>query len=270
MFDVAFQFIPLFLPSSFIICWPGHFGFAAFAYADYGFIVKKLISFILFLAAFLTGVAVSSASADQITLRNGDVLNGKVETVTTDALVLQDDSLGTLTLPRVKVANIAFGTATATASAQGAVASGANTGIPNLATEANSVSDAAASALAAAYTAQANPQTNSNADANSSVETGLEAMAREIQGHSNLVQEVTAQVLGSSASPEAVGKINELLDGLSSGQIDMNGLRSQVQSAADQLQEYKKQMGSDAGEEVDAYLSILNAFLRETGTNSVP
>lgn len=210
--------------------------------SDYGLIVKTSISFITFLAAFFSlGVAASSASADQITLRNGDVLNGKVQAMTTNTLVLQDDSLGILTLPRVKVANITFGTMAATVTAPGVV--------PPLATPMpNAV--------------KITPQASTDSD------SSLAAMAREIRAHSNLVQEVTAQVLGSSASPAAASKIDELLDGLSTGQIDMNGLRSQVQSAADQLQDYKKQMGSDAGEEVDAYLSILNAFLRETATNA--
>lgn len=204
-------------------------------------------------AAFLFGVAVSSSSADQITLRNGDVLNGKVLSMATNTLVLQDDSLGTLTLPRLKVANITFGAAAAAATTA-AMPVGAVT-------------------LSFTNTVQASPKITAQPQPNSAVDSELQAMAREIQNHSNLVQEVTAQVLGSSASPAAADKINELLNGLSSGQLDMNGLRSQVQSAADQLRDYKKQMGSDAGEEVDAYLAILNTFLNETApanTNSVP
>ena len=243
--------------------------------------MKRSISFVISLAAFLS-FGVAGSSADQITLRNGDVLNGKVLSMSTNTLVLQDDSLGNLTLPRANVSNIAFGTVPATATAGAISANPVSDGtpregtqptstvqaIPNLASEANSVSDAAASGLAAAYSDQTSPQATSTSSSIS--DSGLAAMAREIQNHSNLVQEVTAQVLGSSASPAAVNKINELLDGLSSGQIDMNGLRSQAQSAVDQLQEYKKQMGSDAGEEVNAYLSILNGFLNETapaGTN---
>jgi hypothetical protein len=229
------------------------FEFAGFAGADYRVSVKKLISFgfITSLAAFLfLGVAVSSSSADQITLRNGDVLNGKVISMAANTLVLQDDSLGTLTLPRLKVANITFGTVAAAMPPGAMVLSFTNI-------------------VQASPKVAPQPQPNSP----SAPDSELQAMAREIQNHSNMVQEITAQVLGSSASPAAVDKINELLDGLSSGQLDMNGLRSQVQSAADQLQEYKKQMGSDAGEEVDAYLAILNTFLQETAsanTNAAP
>lgn len=202
-------------------------------------IVKKLISLIpclILLVAF--GVVVSSAFADQITLRNGDVLNGKVLSMTTNTLVLQDESLGTLTLPRVKVSNITFGAVSAV--------------LPP-------------GAMSSPKTLQASPgpKAASPPQPDSSL-SDLQAMLREINQHSNLVQEVEAQVLGSSASPEAVNKFNELLNGLSTGQIDLNGLRSEAQSAAKELQEYKNQLGPDASEEMDGYLSILNNFLRET------
>jgi hypothetical protein len=193
--------------------------------------MKNPMGFITSLAAFLSlGIAVSSA--DQVTLRNGDVLNGKVLSMTANALVLQDDSLGNLTLSRAKVSNITFG----------------------------AVASAALPPLAMANTVQATPKLDLQANS----ESDLQAMGREIRENSNLVQEVEAQVLGSSASPAAQSKFDDLIDQLSSGQLDMNGLRSQVQTATDELQEYKKEMGPDAGEEVDSYLSILNNFLSET------
>jgi hypothetical protein len=196
--------------------------------------MKSSIRFITSLAAFLSlGIAVSSA--DQVILRNGDILNGKVLSMTTNALVLQDDSLGTMTLPRTKVSNITFGQVAA-----------------------------AMPPLAMANAVQASPEVTPQVNSQPNSDPDLQAMAREIREHSNLVQEVEAQVLGSSASPAAQSKFDDIIDQLSSGQLDMNGLRSQVQSAADQLQEYKKEMGPDAGEEVDSYLSILNNFLQET------
>jgi hypothetical protein len=200
--------------------------------------VKKSICFITSLAACLSlGVAVSSA--DQITLRNGDILNGKVLAVTTNTLVLQDDSLGTLTLPRARVSNITFGAVAAVMPPPATSFANPVQAAPKLASQANSASD-------------------------------LQMMFHEIRQHTNLVQEVEAQVLGSSASPEAINKFNDLLDGLSTGQMDMNGLRAEAQNSVNELQEYKKQMGSDAGEEIDGYLYVLNKFLRETApTNGV-
>jgi hypothetical protein len=166
-------------------------------------------------------------------MQNGDILNGKVMTMTTNILVLQNDNIGIVTLPRSKVSNITFGAVLLKTLA---------TAVPVT----NSISTPPLSG----------PQTNSLSD--------LQAMFRGVRGQSNLVQQVEAQVLGSSASPEAVNKFNELLDGLSTGKIDMNELRAEAQSAASQLQEYKKEMGPDAGEEVDSYLTVLNNFLQET------
>ncbi len=194
--------------------------------------MTRFIGRIILLAALVLGAVITS-QADQITMQNGDILNGKVLTMTTNALVLQNDNLGIVTLPRTKVSDITLGIVMGKA-----------------ATPVISV----AKAIAAPQPNVA--QTNSMPD--------LQAMFRGIHDQSNLVQQVEAQVLGSSASPEAVNKFNELLDGLSTGKIDMNELRAQVQSAASQLQEYKKQMGPDAGEEVDGYLAILNNFLQET------
>jgi hypothetical protein len=199
--------------------------------------MKKPTSFILSLAAFLS-LGATASSADQITLRNGDILNGKVLAVTTDTLTIQDNTLGTLSLARAKVSIITFGMAA--------------TVVPP-------------SAIPFTGTPQTTPKSTSSANTS----PALQAMFGEIREHSNLVQAVEAQVLGSSASPAAINKFNELLDGLSTGQLDMNGLRAEAQSAANQLQEYKKEMGPNADAEVDSYLSILNGFLRETApTNS--
>ena len=219
------------------------FQFAAFIHADYGITVKTSIRFTLITsvaASFFLGVAV--ASADQVTLQNGDTLNGKVLALTANSLTLQDDSLGTLILSRARVVNITFGTAAV-----------------------SNQTPRASAAPAAQATPTASPQANSVYD------SGLKAVAQEIHSHSNLVQEVEAQVLGSSADPAALNKFNELVDQLSSGQMDMNGLRSEAQTAANELQEYKKQLGPDADEEFNGYLSILNTFLQETApTNGVP
>jgi hypothetical protein len=210
--------------------------------ADYGVIVKTSIRFTLMISAaasFFLGVAV--ASADQVTLQNGDTLNGKVLALTANSLTLQDDSLGTLILSRARVSNITFGAMAISNPAP-------RVGVPP----------------AVQATPTANPQANSVYD------SSLKAIGREIQEHSNLVQEVEAQVLGSSADPAAMNKFNELVGQLSSGQMDMNGLRSEAQNAANELQDYKKQLGPDADQEFNGYLSILNTFLQETAPTNAP
>ena len=209
--------------------------------------MKKLNFPLLSLAiSVVLGAAASSAFADQITLRNGDVLNGKVLSLSTNALVLEDESLGTLTLPRVKVSNVTFGAVSAVLS-PGAISS------PGI--------------VQASPVPGPNSMAASPSQANSTL-SELQAMLREVRQNTNLIQQVEAQVLGTSASPEAVNKFNELLDGLSTGQIDLNGLRSEAQSAEKELQEYKNELGPDASEEMDAYLSILNNFLKETATTN--
>lgn len=191
---------------------------------------------IVFLAAFFLLTVVVSR-ADQIIMQNGDILNGKVLTMTTNALVLQNENFGTVTLARVKVSNITLGTVMVKTPAPITPAASAIVRPPAAGAETNSISD-------------------------------LQAMFRGIRDQSNLVQQVEAQVLGSSASPQAVNKFNELLDGLSTGKIDMNELRAEAQSAVNQLQDYKKEMGSEAGGEIDSYLTILNNFLQETAESN--
>jgi hypothetical protein len=200
--------------------------FAEFAALYYYLPMRNSVCLIMFLFA----LAVVTSHADQVIMQNGDILNGKVLTLSTNVLVLQDDNLGKVTLLRGKVANIIFGTV--------AVPVPASTG-----TNAIEMRQAPI------------PQTNSDSD--------LETMLRGIRNNTNLIQQVEGQVLGSS-SPDAVNKFNELLDGLSSGKIDMNDLRAQAQSTADQLREYKKEMGPADTAEADAYLAILDDFLKET------
>jgi hypothetical protein len=180
--------------------------------------------------------SVESLRADQVVMQNGDTLNGQVLSLTTNALVLQNDNLGNVTLPRSKVTNLIFGTGTATGSSP--VASTTNSQIRQpVASPTNSISD-------------------------------LSATFRGIRDQTNLIQQVQSQILGS-ASPEATDKFNELLDGLSTGQIDLNDLRQKAQSAAEQLRSLKKDLGPDASGEADSYLAILDNFLQETAPMNV-
>ncbi len=184
------------------------------------------------LALWITG-----SRADQVVMRNGDSLNGKVLSMTANALVLQDENLGTITLPRAKVKALVFGNGATTASLPA-------TSPTNLIV------------IGQPSASPANP----NSD--------LAKMFQGIREHTNLIEQVQGQILGSS-SPDAMNKFNELLDGLASGQIDMNGLRAQAQSTADELKQYKNELGPEFGAEADSYLAILNGFLQETAnTNS--
>src|SRR5947209_18087165 len=68
--------------------------------------VAVALSFLL-----LTSFAVT---ADQIEMQNGDRYFGRLLTFTNDTLVLQSDLLGTVRLPRAKVASVVLGAAAVT------------------------------------------------------------------------------------------------------------------------------------------------------------
>jgi hypothetical protein len=167
--------------------------------------------------------------ADQIELQNGDRYVGKVLSLTSNQLILQSDVLGTIKLPREKVAVVTLGNVVATNAVRA-------TNLPH-----------------EGRATPASIQTNSN---------DLAAAFRQLGTNNSLVQQVQKQFL-SDASPEAVSKYNELLSGLMSGQISMDDLRTQAKSAADQLRSLKGEMGDQTGI-LDSYLSILDKFVNET------
>jgi hypothetical protein len=191
------------------------------------------------LTAALALCPVAFLRADQVVMRNGDTYNGKVLSVTTNVVVLQNDNLGSVTLARSKINGISFGNGNGTAKGSSPVAS--STGI------------------------QIGQPVTTKTNAGSDLTTAL----RGIGDQTNLIQQVQSQFLGS-ASPEAISKFNELLNGLSTGKIDLNGLRAEAQSAADQLRSLQKDSGPDASDAMDSYLAILDSFLQEIPAVNVP
>jgi hypothetical protein len=79
----------------------------------------------------------------------------------------------------------------------------------------------------------------------------------------NLIQQVQKQFL-SGAGPEANNKFNEMLGGLMSGKLSVDDIRAEAKSAADKLRTLQRESGEDAGFAANAYLSILDHFLKET------
>jgi hypothetical protein len=181
--------------------------------------------------------AVACLQADQVVMQNGDTYHGKVLSVTTNAVLLQSDNLGSVTLGRAQVAVISFGSGTAKGSSPLASSTGIPSGQPVTA------------------------QTNAGSD--------LTTALRGMRDQTNLIQQVQSQFLGS-ANPDAMAKFNELLNSLSTGKMDLNGLRAEAQSAADQLQSLKKDLEPGTKGSFDSYLTILNDFLQETVPVSAP
>ena len=182
--------------------------------------------------------------ADQVELQNGDHFSGRILTVSADAVVLENDALGKITVPRQKIARLAFGT---------------NAVAPVEAGPAARVTEPTNLPPAAAVTDLL--KTN----------TDLSATLRQSGADTNVIQKIRAQML--AGSPEAAAKYDELVSGLMSGKMDMQELRREAQSSAEQLRELKRSLGPDAGDSLDGYLQVLDQFLKESAaepTNAAP
>ena len=172
--------------------------------------------------------------ADQLQMQNGDHYNGKILSVTPSSVVLQSDVLGKITLPRNKVSVLTIGEATAT------------NAVPAI---------ASAPALPAPSPAIA----GTNAD--------LAAAFRNLGGNTNFIQQVREQMLAGT-SPEANQKYDELVGGLLSGKLNMNDLRNEAKSSIAQINQMKHELGPEADDALDSYLSILESFVNETASEA--
>jgi hypothetical protein len=192
-----------------------------------------LVSF----AVLLLLASRSGLRADEIEMMNGDRYVGRVVALGGETLTLQSEVLGTVKLPREKIAGITF------ARAQKDRGTNSVRSIPLLLSS------------NAMPRAQATLRTNLNAD--------LTGVMRQLSESSNVVQQVQQQLLGG-AGPEAQAKFNELLGGLMTGKLDVNGLRLEAKSTLAQARNARKELGDDAGSSLDSYLAILDSFLKET------
>jgi hypothetical protein len=190
----------------------------------------RMVSPVL-LAGWLLLVGAAQLPADQVELQNGDRYVGQVLSLSTNTVILRSEVLGTLRLPRSKVATITFGPV-------------APTNSPTLSIRTN-----AALPKPAALLTNAAP--------------GVSPVLKGMSLHTNLIQQVQQQFL-SDAGPEANAKFNELLGGLLSGKLNVEDIRAQAKSAADQLRALQREAGEDGGLVSGAYLSILDHFLKET------
>ena len=193
-------------------------------------------------AAVLLGFVRGRAWADQVEMHNGDRYLGKVLSLNTNTLVLENEVLGTVRLSREKVALITLGSRP--------------------------------SVRATPLPSPVNSQVGASSAARAGIATNPSPDFRKLAGHTNLIRQVQKQFLGD-AGPEANQKFDELLSGLMSGTLTMDDLRAQAQSAADQLRALKSEGGEEAGFATDTYLAILDRFLKGsapagTQTNAPP
>jgi hypothetical protein len=183
--------------------------------------------------------AAPSLRADVVAMQNGDRYSGKVLSVSDDAVMLTNEVLGKITVPRKKVAGLSFGTNSIALNAPANVAPvSAPTNLP---------------AIPASIVL-----TNTNVD--------FSAALRNSSMGTNIIRQIREKML--AGSPEAADKYDELANGLLSGKLNVDDLRREAQASADQLRALKRDLGPDADESLDGYLEVLDGFLKEAGSES--
>ena len=192
---------------------------------------KVRVGYGRFIALLSVVLSPWTVRADQVRMQNGDSYYGDVVSLDRETLVLESDILGTVRVPRIRVAGVAFGV-----KAKSAVAPPLN--------RTNQLF-------------RNKPITGTNGPSD------LSAAFRQLGSESNLVQQIQTQFLGD-AGPEAKDKFNQLLGGLMSGKMNLTDLRTEARSAADQVRAVRKDLGDETGALVDGYLAILDSFLKET------
>ena len=180
-------------------------------------------------AVLLPWLVSSRAWADQVEMQTGDRYFGNVLSLSSNILVLQNEVLGTMRLPRDKVSLITFGSAPFAATAPLPSPAGSKPRTPPA------------------------PQASAAADSSLAL--------RQLGAHTNLIRQVQKQFL-TDAGPEANKKFDDLLSGLMSGKLTVDDLRTEARSAADQFRALKRDSGDDSGFAADAYLAILDQFLK--------
>ncbi len=182
-------------------------------------------------ALWVAACLVPGVLADEVQMQNGDRYIGKVLSLNTDTLVIQNELVGTLKLPRSKVSQVVLGTSAP-----------ANLGRSSTTTNA--------------------PKREVSAAALTNAE--VSAAVRQLAKNTNNALGQTPEQLLDSAGPEARAKFNELLSGLLSGKLSVSDIRAQAKSTADEVRKLRGQLGEDAGGLLDTYLAILDKFVAET------
>jgi hypothetical protein len=189
-------------------------------------------------------VAALRLRADRVEMQNGDRYSGRVVSVSADTVTLDSEVLGKITVPRKKVASLVFGT---------------NAAAPK------------AAAKAAPVSVPTNPPTAASPPALAGTNADLSAAFRNLGANTNFIGQIRGQMLAGNA--EAASNYDAMVSGLMSGTLNLDDLRRQAKLSADQLREIKRNAGPDAGGSLDAYLDVLDNFLKETAaepTNATP
>jgi hypothetical protein len=154
-------------------------------------------------------------------------------------VVVQSDVVGTLLVPRSKIASIVLGT--------------------------NAVAKRIQIPVAAAAQTLKSPAPS--ASANADLSTAIQQLRANTNATRQIQQQVQQQFL-AGADPQATEMFNQMVGGIMNGSVNVDDIRRQAKSAADQLRAAKKEFGDEAGFAIDGYLAVLDGFLRESATTS--
>ena len=189
-------------------------------------------------AAIFLVAGVSTARADVVEMRNGDRFSGTVISLSSNAVVLESALLGRVKLPRAEVAMLMVETN--------------GTGLRDAAS--NRLRPAAGPNPPAAGSPASIARGDTNVD--------LSAALRQLGSNTNFIGQIRQQMV--AGQPAAAAKYDQMVDDLMSGRMDLNDLRREAKTYADQLRELKRELGPEADDSLDAYLSVLDGFLKET------
>lgn len=185
---------------------------------------------LILLLTFILGQFTISTQAETIYLINGDQIQAKVVSLDEQSLSLQSDILGSLTIPRSKVARIDFVQLLPGAALSGRATQGIH-------------------APATAQTTQPSLPTSI---------PGILNTADQDQ----LIQQVQQQLL-TTAGPEANEMYQELVQGVMAGSVNVPQLKSMAQDTVNQIEELQAELGEDVGFALDGYLGILKGFIQK-------
>jgi hypothetical protein len=183
-------------------------------------------------------MVIHRSRADEVEMQNGDRYCGKVLSVSSDTVIMDSEMLGKIKVPRKLMTDLFLGTNVAPPTFAGAL-------LPN--SEPTNFS-------ASAKTVSSSNLAPTNVD--------LSAALRQLGANTNFVGQIRDQML--AGSPEAAGKYNQMVSGLMSGNLNLNDLRLQAKASADQIRALKQQLRPDADDSLDAYLQVLDNFIKET------
>lgn len=171
-------------------------------------------------------LAARTVRADQVEMQNGDRYVGTVLALNSETLTLRSEILGTVVLPRGRIARISLGS--------GNPGSGA----------------------------PATVGTNTCAVATDPAPARLPALP-ELPTATNSVEQLPEQLL-ANATPAARSKFRDLALGYMTGKVSVNDIRAEAKTAVEQLKALRAELGDEADASFDTYLSILENFLNDT------